>query len=246
MKNRTTKRQYRIRNWKNYNKALVNRGSLNIWIDEDTIKAWKNSDRTGKRGTPRRYSDLAILCMLTLMDVYHLPLRQTQGLVLSIIKLINLDLPIPCYTTLCLRRKGLEVYIPRQSKDKAIHIVVDSTGMRVFGQGEWNVRQHGYSKRRTWRKLHIGVDDATGEIVAAVATSNDVADSEVIEDLLNQVEGEIKQVGGGMALMTSAIAMMLSERVGQQQRYRRGGTRRFASMATAVQSGAIGMRTFDE
>jgi IS5 family transposase len=196
VKKKTTKATYRIRNWKQYNKALINRGSLTLWIDEDVLQAWKNTERTGQRGAPRRYADMAIMCMLTLMEVYHLALRQTQGLMLSLVKLIDLDLPIPDYSTLGRRRKSLDVHLPRQRPDKAIHIVVDSTGMKVFGEGEWKVRQHGYSKRRTWRKLHIGVDEATGEIVAAVATTNDVADHAVIDDLLDQVDGDIEQVSG--------------------------------------------------
>ena len=196
MKNKKNKSTYRIRNWKNYNKALVNRGSLTLWIDEQTISAWKNFHRSGKRGAPRLYSDMAILSMITLMEVYHLPLRQTQGLMLSIVAMADLDLPVADYSTLCRRRKSLEVCLPRQSKDRSIHIVIDSTGMKVFGEGEWKVRQHGYSKRRTWRKLHIGVDETTQEIVAAVATTNNVSDGQVIEDLLDQVEEEIEQVSG--------------------------------------------------
>ena len=196
MKNKSAKNTYRIRNWNNYNKALVNRGSLTLWIDEQTISAWKNFHRSGKRGAPRLYSDMAILSMITLMEVYHLPLRQTQGLMLSIVAMADLDLPVADYSTLCRRRKSLEVCLPRQSKDRSIHIVIDSTGMKVFGEGEWKVRQHGYSKRRTWRKLHIGVDETTQEIVAAVATTNNVSDGQVIEDLLDQVEEEIEQVSG--------------------------------------------------
>jgi IS5 family transposase len=196
VKKKTIKATYRIRNWKKYNKALVNRGSLTIWIEENVLQAWENRDRTGRRGAPRRYTDMAIMCMLTLMEVYHLPLRQTQGLVLSLVKLMKLNLPIADYSTLCRRRKSLEVHLPRQRPDQAIHLVVDSTGMKVFGEGEWKVRQHGYSKRRTWRKLHIGINEATGEIVAAVATTNDMADHEVIEDLLDQGDGDIEQVSG--------------------------------------------------
>jgi hypothetical protein len=134
--------------------------------------------------------------MATLEEVYHLPLRATEGLLRSIFQLMGVALPVPDYTTLSRRRRGLSVVLPRQRQDQAIHIVVDSTGMKVFGEGEWKVRQHGYSKRRTWRKLHLGVDEASGEIVAAVATTHDVAGNEVIEGPLDQVEGEIEQVSG--------------------------------------------------
>ena len=112
----------------------------------------------------------------------------------SLLALARIDLCVPDYTTLCRRRKALAVKLPRQAKDKAIHLVVDSTGLKVSGEGEWKVRQHGITKRRTWRKLHIGVDEATAEIVAAVATTNNLSDDEVLEDLLDQVEEEVEQV----------------------------------------------------
>jgi hypothetical protein len=131
-----------------------------------------------------------------LQAVYHLPLRQTEGLLISIFNLLLVSLPVPDFSTLSRRRKGVEVVLPGRKKDEPLHLVVDSTGIKIFGEGEWKVRQHGVSKRRTWRKLHIGVDEASGEIIAAVATTNDVADNQVIEDLLEQVEGEIEQVSG--------------------------------------------------
>jgi IS5 family transposase len=114
----------------------------------------------------------------------------------SIVKLMGLDLTVPDYSLLCRRRKELDVALPRRKKPEPLHMVVDSTGIKIFGEGEWKVRQHGYTKRRTWRKLHIGSDEATGEIVAAVVTTNNFADSQVFEDLLEQVEDEISQVSG--------------------------------------------------
>jgi IS5 family transposase len=134
--------------------------------------------------------------MATLQEVYHLPLRSTQGLMLSIVRSLGLALSVPDYTSLCRRRKCLEVILPRRKKNEPLHMVVDSTGIKIFGEGEWKVRQHGYTKRRAWRKLHIGADDATGEIAAAVITTNDLADSQVIGDLLEQVPDDIEQVSG--------------------------------------------------
>src|SRR5262249_52300215 len=134
--------------------------------------------------------------MATLKEVYHLPLRATIGLTLSIIQMLGLDLPVMSYSQLSRRCAVLEVAAPRRAKNEPMHLVVDSTGVKVFGEGEWKVRQHGYTKRRTWRKLHIGADEATGEIVAAVVTTNAVADSQVLEDLLDQVDDEIEQVSG--------------------------------------------------
>jgi IS5 family transposase len=196
VKKKRTKHTYRIRNWKEYNTALVRRGSLTIWVDEGAIKRWLNHKRTGKRGCPRTYTDTAIGCMLTLKAVYSLALRSTQGLTESIVKLLGIELPVPDYTTLCRRMRGLEVMLPRNSKNEPIHVVVDSTGLKVYGEGEWKVRQHGYTKRRTWRKLHLAVDESSGQIEAVVVTTNGISDGEMLEELLEQVRGEIKQVSG--------------------------------------------------
>jgi Transposase DDE domain len=196
VKKKKTKRTYRLRNWKQYNSALVQRGSLTLWVSDDILALWRNHEKSGERGKPRYYSDTAILCMATLQEVYHLPLRSTQGLMQSIVKLMSLDLTVPDYSLLCRRRKTIDVALPRRKKAGPMHMVVDSTGIKIFGEGEWKVRQHGYTKRRTWRKLHIGADVATGEIVAAVVTTNNFADSQVFELLLEQVEDDIDQVSG--------------------------------------------------
>ncbi len=194
MAKKRTKQTYRLRHWSQYNKALVKRGSLTVWISEDVLCEWHNAARTGKRGKPERYTDTAILCMATLEEVYGLPLRATQGLTRSVIKLLGAELSVPDYTTLCRRRRSLEVALPRRNKSEPLHMVVDSTGIKVYGEGEWKVRQHGWSRRRTWRKLHLGVDQATHELVAAVVSTNSFKDSQVLPDLLEQVEDEIKQV----------------------------------------------------
>lgn len=194
MAKKKRKHQYRLRNWKEYNKALVERGSLTIWVSHDILSAWQNSARTGRRGKPVKYTDTAILCMATLEEVYGLPLRATEGLTRSILKLLKVELTVPCYTTLSRRRRSLEVELPRRKKSEPLHMVVDSTGIKVYGEGEWKVRQHGYSRRRTWRKLHLGVDEATMEFVAVAITTNDFKDSQLLPDLLEQVEDEVSQV----------------------------------------------------
>lgn len=196
MKTKKTKRTYRLRNWNHYNAALVQRGSLTLWVSDDVMTAWRDTQATGKRGKPRTYSDTAVLCMATLKEVYHLPLRATQGLMGSLMRLLGLHLPVMHYSQLSRRCATLEVALPRRAKRDPLHMVVDSTGVKVFGEGEWKVRQHGYTKRRTWRKLHIGADATTGEIVAAVVTTNNVADSQVLEDLLEQADSAIEQVSG--------------------------------------------------
>lgn len=206
------KRQYRIRNWSEYNAALVNRGSLTVWVDEAAIAGWHNHQFSGKPGKPRLYSELAITCMATLQVVYRLPLRSTQGLLCSVVQLLGVDLEVPDYTTLCRRRQTLQVSLPVQAQGQALHLVVDSTGLKVYGEGEWKVRQHGWSKHRTWRKVHLGVDEAGGEILAVVASTPLVHDKDVLPDLLEQVghiDVSLEQVSadGGYDFMTCYEAL---------------------------------------
>jgi IS5 family transposase len=207
-----SKRQYRIRNWPDYNKALVGRGSLTLWVSEDVLRTWRETQRTGRRGRPYTYSAALILCMATLAEVYHLPLRATQGLMSSIVRLLGIELSVPDYTTLSRRRRALEIELPHRKKSEPLHLVVDSTGIKVYGEGEWKVRQHGYTKRRTWRKLHLGVDEATGEVVAAAVTTNSFKDSQLLPDLLAQVEGEMSQVSADGAYDTRNCYDALRER----------------------------------
>ncbi len=157
-----TKQQYKIRNWGDYNKSLIKRGGLTLWFDEESISEWHNVNRTGQKGRPKRYSDVAILCMLTLRTLFKLPLRATQGLVASLIDLLVFPLQVADYTTVCRRQKHLSVPLWKKHTLEPLHAAFDSTGLKIFGEGEWKVRQHGYSKRRTWRKLHLGVNEATG------------------------------------------------------------------------------------
>jgi IS5 family transposase len=207
-----TKQTYRLRNWSQYNKALRERGSLSVWISEDVLSAWHNRACTGKRGKPADYTDTAILCMATVEAVYGLPLRATEGLMRSIINLLGVELSVPCYTTLCRRRRSLEVEMPRLRKSEPLHLVVDSTGIKVYGEGEWKVRQHGYSRRRTWRKLHLGVDEATLEFVSVVVSTNSFKDSQLLPDLLEQVSDELSQVSADGAYDSRNCSDAIRER----------------------------------
>jgi IS5 family transposase len=171
-------------------------------MDQETIKAWQRPARAGERGRPYVYADAAIVCMAMLAAVYGLPLRAAEGLLSSILKQMGVALPAPDYTTLCRRRKNLSLPLPPSAPRGPLHLVVDSTGVKIYGEGEWKVRQHGYTKRRTWRKLHLGVDEATHEVRAAVVTTNAVADAEALPCLLEQVEGEVRQVSGDGAYDT--------------------------------------------
>jgi IS5 family transposase len=185
----TTKPVYRIRNWKQYNDALVNRGSLTLWVDQAALESWRYQG-PARRGAQFDYSDTAIQCLLTLRAVYHLTLRATEGLARSLFGLMGLDLPVPDYTTLCRRSRTLPITLPKKAEGP-LHLVIDSTGLKVYGEGEWKVRQHGYSKRRTWLKLHLAIDPATHEIQAAMVTDPGVTDAEAVPDLLEQVENPV-------------------------------------------------------
>ena len=190
------KTKYHIRNWAMYNESLKKRGSITLWVHEDVLRAWKAAPEAVRpRGGQKRYSDGAIECLLMVKGVYHLAYRQTEGFAGSLSKLLDVALPIPDYSTLNRRAKTLKVDLPRCEKGP-IHAVLDSTGLKVYGEGEWKVRQHGYSKRRTWRKLHLSVDEATGEIEAELLTGAGVDDAEAAGGLLKQTQAEIQQLSG--------------------------------------------------
>src|SRR5215211_6772372 len=181
------KQRRRVTNWAEYDAALRQRGSLTVWFTEAAIAAWHAEPRTTRGGQPF-YSDLAITTALTLRAVFRLALRQTEGLIGSILALLGLDLAVPDHTTLCRRAETLEVPRPRpRSAGEPLHLLVDSTGVKLCGAGEWLAEKHGTSKRRSWRKLHIGMDAGTGRIVAAVLTDKDADDGSQVGPLLDQV-----------------------------------------------------------
>src|SRR4051794_28399364 len=170
------KQRCRVTNWAEYDAALRQRGSLTVWFTEEAVAAWEAEPRTTPSGQPH-YSSLAITTALTLKAVFRLALRQTEGLIGSILRLLGLDLSVPDHTTLSRRAETLEVPRPRSDSDAApVHLLVDSTGLKLCGPGEWLIEKHGTRKRRSWRKLHIGVDADTGRIVASELTTHDVDD----------------------------------------------------------------------
>ena len=193
MKKKTT---YRIRNHREYDTSLRQRGSLTFWISREALQHWVVTEKTGERGASPTYSDLAIETMATLKALFHQAGRQTEGLMASIFELMKVRLPVPDHSTLSRRLSKLAVRLPVREKTGARHVVVDSRGVKVYGEGEWKVRQHGVSKRRTWRKLHFCVDEQTLEVVAGGASTNSVADGEMLAELLAAVPGEIAQVSG--------------------------------------------------
>ncbi len=188
------KTRYHVRNWPEYNRALVQRGSLIVWFEPHVVMTWLNERPSGRRGASDFYSDLAIECGLTLQSVYGLPLRATQGLLRALMELMGLALPVPCYSTFARRRLDLTVRLPRHSLRRRLHVVVDSTGVKVFGEGEWQRRQHRSPKRRTWIKLHLGLDEASGDIVATVVTASRQSDKETLPAVLAQIPNPLRQV----------------------------------------------------
>lgn len=193
----TKKASYRVRNWGAYNKSLVQRGSLTLWIDEEVLANWHPApEGKRKRGGQVQYSDQAIECLLMLKAVYGLPYRQTIGFAQSILNMLEADVRVPDYTLLCKRSKDVDVALSTRSAVEPKHIVLDSTGLKVYGEGEWKVRQHGYSKRRTWRKLHLSVDESTQELQAVVLTEAGVDDAEAGKQLLEETPGDIERVAG--------------------------------------------------
>jgi Transposase DDE domain len=187
------KAKYRIRNWKNYNKSLIQRGSITIWFSEDVVKKWPAPREIKKKGRPKLYSDDAILTALIIRSVFHLPLRALQGFLTSLTMILSLALPIPFYTQICRRAKLLGQELKKLSRKNVTDIVIDSTGLKVYGEGEWKVRQHGYSKRRTWRKLHLAVCPDSNEIILEILTDNKVADCEVYPKLLEAMPKSVKR-----------------------------------------------------
>ena len=189
---------YRIKNWSSYNRALIARGSLTVWLDDSLWCQWYDQ-RPSQRGAQFVYSDPTIEWMLTMRVLFGLPLRQTQGFIQSLLDLMGLALVVPDYSTLSRRQGALRVGLPKKQPDSPaspMHLVVDSTGLKVYGEGEWKVRQHGWTKRRTWRKLHVGVNEATGEVVAQTLTSHRLDDASQVVDLLTQVDEAVEAVGG--------------------------------------------------
>jgi IS5 family transposase len=206
----TKKAVYRIRNWREYNQALVRRGSLTVWVDQASLDAW-NYQGPAQWGGQYVYSDAAIQCLLTLRAVFHLPLRATQGMAASVFDLMGLDLEVPHYSTLSRRAADLAVDLSRKSKGP-LHLVLDSTGLKVYGEGEWKVRKHGYSKRRTWRKLHLAIDAESHEIQAVAVTEAKVDDAEEVDHLVTPIDREVASAAADGAYDKRKVYRVLEPR----------------------------------
>ena len=241
--------KYRVTNWPDYDAALVRRGALTVWLTEEAIAAWR-APATGRRGGQPIYSALAIETALTIRLVFHQPLRQTEGLLRSIADVLGVDIAIPDHTTLSRRGVGLTV-VPRYiHRTEPLHLVVDSTGLKIYGEGEWLDAKRGSRSRRRWRKLHIGINAETHEVVVAELTPDDVGDVSVVPDLLERINGKVASLtadgaydgetvydavaarhpGAAVIIPPRATAVANEEATSQRDRH----------IATIVQRGRIG------
>jgi hypothetical protein len=194
----TYKTAYRVKNWHAYEQSLRDRGDMTLWISHDAVDAW-TPPQTGKRGAQPVYSDTAIETALALRLLFRLPLRQTEGFLSAILRLMDVTLPCPDHTTLS--RRNATVAIRRQidhASQRPIDLIVDSTGLKVCGQGEWRRQKHGEKPHKRWKKLHIGVD-AQGRIVSSTVTESHEQDPSQVPALLSQVNPRIDRfVGDGI------------------------------------------------
>ena len=211
-RHRIPKQRHRVTNWTAYDAALRQRGSLTLWFTDDAIAAWRAEPRTTRGGQPW-YSPLAILTALTLRAVFRLALRQTEGLIGSVLHLLGLELAVPDHSTLSRRAETLEVPRPRPGGDgQSVHLLVDSTGLKLCGPGEWLAEKHGTKKRRSWKKLHLGVDAKTGQILASELTGHAADDGAQVGPLLDQVAGPVASFTGDGAYDQQRVYASVAER----------------------------------
>ncbi len=197
------KTNYRVQNWACYDRALVRRGDITIWLSPEAIAAWE-PDGGGTRGAQRKYSDVAIETALTLRLLFHLPLRQAEGFLTSLFSMMGIDLPAPDHTTLSRRGRHLDVGLHRVPATGPIHLIVDSTGLSVVGEGEWAAAKHGGRGQRGWKKLHLGVD-GSGVIVAHALTEATVDDATTGIGLVEALDADIARVTADAAYDTIAF-----------------------------------------
>ena len=188
-------KNYRVGNWSEYNRNLKNRGSLTVWISEDAIDSWLAKSPESLKGRPDTYSDQAIL----------LAYRQTEGFLRSLFALMGVDLPVPDYTRICRRGRNLTLPINLAPGSRPKHLVIDSTGFKVYGEGEWHTRMHGKSKRRRWKKLHGGVCPETHEVIVGKATELEGADCKIFPELIEEAPRSIRKISADGAYDTEEV-----------------------------------------
>lgn len=210
-----SKDKYRVRNWREYNEGLKQRGALTLWISEEGLKQWRYQGER-RRGAQPTYSDVAIETCLVLRLIYHLPLRGTEGFVASVFELGHLTLPVPDFTTLSRRAGSIAVDLKTRTGKAITDLVVDSTGLKVYGEGEWKVRKHGWGKHRTWMKLHLVLDAASQQAWAVELSTNAVDDAQKVEALLQAVPAAINSFTGDGAYDKDKVRRLLYQRAQAQ------------------------------
>ncbi|MGE0853100.1 MAG: IS5 family transposase [Hyphomicrobiaceae bacterium] len=209
------RQRHKVTNWPAYDASLRQRGSLTVWFTEEAIAAWAAEPRTTRGGQPW-YSPLAILTALTLRAVFRLAYRQAEGLIGSIIGLLGLTLRVPDHTTMSRRSATLVVPQPQPATaddgSQPLHLLVDSTGLKLCGAGEWLLKKHGARVRRSWRKLHLGIDAETGQIVASALTSKEADDGAQTGALLDQIADPVASFTGDGAYDQDAVYAAVAER----------------------------------
>ncbi len=188
------KSKRKIINWKQYNQALINRGSVTFWLCDDTCSNWLNSCHQGGRGRTYTFSDKAIQAALAIKGIFNLSLRATQGFIDSIFDLMGAKFRSHGYTCISKLAQTVDVSYRLPAKGEAVHLAIDSTGLKVFGEGEWKTKKHGAEKRRTWRKLHLAVDTDNHHIVSAVVSLVSIGDAEVLPTLLRPLRRKISSI----------------------------------------------------
>ena len=211
-RHRIPRQRFRVTNWREYDASLRGRGGLTAWFTDEAIASWTAETRT-TRGGQHTYSGMAILTALILRTVFRLALRQTEGLIGSVIGLLGLDLAVPDHSTLSRRAATVEVPRPRASPGSdPLHLLVDSTGLKLCGAGEWLNERHGKRVRRSWRKLRLGVDAGTGRIVASLLTTRDVDDGSQVGPLLDRVGEPLASFTGDGAYDQTGITASIGSR----------------------------------
>jgi hypothetical protein len=205
--------RYQVTNWPEYDRALQQRGSLTVWVTPEALAAW-HPPKTGRRGRSPQYADLAIETGHLLRLAFGRPWRQTEGLLRSLATLLGLEVGIPDHTTFSRRSPGLALAsaLAETQRSEPVHVVIDSTGLKVYGAGEWLTEKHGERGRRTWRKLHLAVDPESGEILAAELTTTEEGDAALVGPLLEQITGPIASVTADGAYDGEPVYRAVSER----------------------------------
>jgi transposase len=210
-RHRIPKARYRVKNWRDYDAALRRRGDLTVWVTAEALEAWTPAN-TGRRGRPQRYSEMVVETGLMLRLAFGRPWRQTEGMLASILRLLGLDLPVPDHTTFSRRSVDLTVAKAVRTATGPVNVVIDSTGLKVFGAGEWQREKHGGKGHRTWRKLHLAVDPDTGEILASELTTTEDGDASQVGLLLDQIPGPIASVTADGAYDGDPVYRTVAER----------------------------------